>query len=143
MRVLVDSSIWSVALRRDYAFLNDGEREAVDEWTELLRERRAVLIGPVVQEVLSGIKHESQHRILEERILSFPIIAAGEEDYLCAARMFNQCRAHGVTGTAIDLLLCAVAVRLDIPIFTTDADFKRYARHLPVRLHAARQAGKG
>ena len=41
-----------------------------------------------------------------------------------------------VTGT--DLLICAVAVRHGLKIFTTDTDFAAYARHLPIKLHLPR-----
>ncbi len=53
-----------------------------------------------------------------------------------AAHYYNLCRRHGVQGTATDLLLCAVAVRHGLRIFTTDADFDLYAKHLPITRHA-------
>jgi predicted nucleic acid-binding protein len=62
------------------------------------------------------------------------------EDFEEAARANNTCRAAGVAGTLVDMLLCAVAARLDAPVFTTDADFTRYARHLPLRLHRPGEA---
>jgi len=55
---------------------------------------------------------------------------------------FNMCRAHGVVATAIDMLICAVAARLRVPIFTTDTDFVSYATYLPISLHVARHKNR-
>ncbi len=48
---------------------------------------------------------------------------------------FNLCRSHGINGSHVDMLLCALAHRNGVPIFTTDGDFPDYARHLPIHLH--------
>jgi predicted nucleic acid-binding protein len=60
------------------------------------------------------------------------------EDYEEAARANNQCRRAGVAGSAIDLLICAFAMRRSWAIFTTNRDFTRYARHLSIRLYTPR-----
>jgi hypothetical protein len=57
-------------------------------------------------------------------------------DYEQAARFFNACRTRGVSGGGVDLLICAVAHRLGLAIFTTDPDFETYSRHVPVKLHS-------
>ena len=62
----------------------------------------------------------------------------GVEDYEAAALASNDCRAAGVSGSAVDFLICAVALRRNWPVFTMDHDFTRYARHLPLRLHQPR-----
>jgi predicted nucleic acid-binding protein len=59
-----------------------------------------------------------------------------DEDYISAAKFYNECRQNGVQGSHIDLLICAVAVRLDIPIFTSDKDFGFYQQHLPIKLYS-------
>lgn len=58
-----------------------------------------------------------------------------DEDYVTAAKFFNLCRSRGVQGSNTDFLICAVAVRHDDAIFTTDVDFTRFARYVPVVLH--------
>lgn len=65
-----------------------------------------------------------------------PLLSGDFED---AARAFNACRRRGVSGSAIDLLLCAVAMRRELALFTTDPDFKRYAQHLPLTLYKAKE----
>jgi len=133
--VLVDTTIWSLALRRRPHSLNDDEKLLVLEWTRLVRSGEAVLIGPIRQEVLSGIREEKTFEAIRESLGDFRYLEIHPNDYDQAARFFNRCRAHGITGTTIDLLLCAVADRFELPIFTTDPDFGYYAPHTGIRLH--------
>lgn len=102
-----------------------------------MRDRRIVMIGPVRQELLSGVREPGAFERLRKRLRAFEDVPLLAEDYERAAGDDKRCRAAGVAGSAVDFLLCAVAQRLDVAIFTTDADFKRYARHLPIRLHYA------
>lgn len=138
MSVLVDASIWSLALRRRTVGLSPDEREIVEEWRRLVRGRQAAIIGAIRQEVLSGVRHELDFQRLRNRLSAFADIAVRTGDYEQAAGFFNKCRAHGITGTAIDLLICAAAHRLKLTVFTTDPDFEHYSKHLPIRLHRPR-----
>ena len=135
MTVLVDTSLWSLALRRRPHQLSPAETRLVDEWADLVSSGRAVLIGPVHQEVLSGIRGEEAFEALRERLSAFRYLEILPGDYVQAAQFFNRCRSQGVTGSHVDMLICATAARYDVPIFTTDPDFSGYARHVPIRLH--------
>ena len=137
MKVLVDTTVWSLALRRERARPKD--RVLIEELSELIKEMRAVLIGPVRQEVLSGIPDPGKFEEVRKHLASFddlPIVVA---DYEEAARVFNSCRKKGVQGSHIDFLICAVAIRHSAAIFTTDKDFKNYANHLHLQLHKPRR----
>lgn len=94
-----------------------------------------MIVGPIRQEILSGIREPLLFDRLRERLAGIDCIAIGIDDYDEAARFYNQLRVRGIAGGAVDLTLCAVAHRLRIPIFTTDRDFERHARHLPIVLH--------
>ena len=135
MIVLVDTTIWSLALRRRPQSLNDQEHLLVEEWARLVRSGEAVLIGPIRQEILSGIRSDRSFTAIQESLGDFRYLEIYPSDYDQAARFFNVCRANGITGTAVDLLICAVAHRCDVSIFTTDADFRHYAPHVEIRLH--------
>jgi hypothetical protein len=135
MSVLVDTSVWSLALRRKTANLSRAERALVDEWKALVLEGRVRLPGIVRQEVLSGLRHAEQFERLRERLAAFDDVGAETQDYEGAARFFNACRAKGVTATAVDMLLCALAVRHELSILTADRDFVAYGRVLPLVLH--------
>ena len=142
MIVLVDTTIWSLALRRRSQSLSDQDRLLVEEWVRLVRSGEAVLIGPIRQEILSGIRAEKSFAAIQERLGDFRYLEISPSDYDQAARFFNVCRAHGITGTAIDLLICAMAHRFEIPIFKTDVDFQHYAPHVGIRLHGPSSDGQ-
>lgn len=132
MQVLVDTSIWSLAMRRS----RPTRRREVAELTALIADHRARIIGPIRQELLSGIRHEDQFERLMTRMAAFPDYPLLEVDYVNAARFYNTCRAAGVQGSGTDFLICAVAERAGMAIFTTDADFHQFATHLPIQLHS-------
>lgn len=135
MTVLVDTTIWSLALRRRAHQLSPEEKGLVEEWADLVSSGRVALIGPVHQEVLSGIREAEVFEALHEKLSSFHYLPTLPGDFVQAARFFNLCRSHGVAGSHVDMLICAMAHRYGVPIFTTDPDFPGYAKHLPIRLH--------
>jgi predicted nucleic acid-binding protein len=136
MTVLVDTSVWSLALRRKNESLATNERNIVNELSELIREGRAQLIGLVRQELLSGIKAAEQYEKLRLYLRSFPDEVVDTSDHEEAAKAGNRCRARGIVVSIVDILLCAVAVKREWAIFTTDPDFSNYAKVLPLRIHA-------
>ena len=71
-------------------------------------------------------------------LAAFDDVEIATHDYENAAGFFNRCRRRGVTATPIDLLICAVAARHDLSIFTTDRDFVRFQTLLGIKLHAPR-----
>jgi hypothetical protein len=134
MLVLVDTPVWSLALRRSAADLNPREVRLIAVLRELIRDGRAQLVGPVRQELLSGIRRETTFRNLRDQLRPFDEPYLEIDDYEEAARIHNQCRSRGIAGSAIDFLLCATASRRDWQIFTTDHDFTRYATVLPLKI---------
>lgn len=134
MNVLVDTSIWSLALRRAKRI----NAKAPNELAELIREGRVEMIGPVRQELLSGIKVKSQYERLRDHLRAFPDLELEPSDYEEAAATFNRCRERGIQGSNTDFLVCSVALRRRLSIYTTDKDFLRYAKVLDLDLHAPR-----
>lgn len=135
MKVLVDTSVWSLALRRNLP-VNGPE---TPEFLELIKEARVQIIGPIRQELLSGIKNVVQFNKLRDHLRPFPDMEVTTQDYETAAEFSNLCRGKGVQGSNTDFLICAVAVRHNIPVFTTDNDFNLYQSHLPIMLHRPRE----
>ena len=131
MKVLVDTSVWSLALRR-----RSPADPAVDELRRLIVSGRAAIIGPIRQEVLSGIRNAGAFARLRDRLGAFPDEPLTSTDYERAAECFNACRAKGLQGSNTDFLLCAVSERHRMPLLTTDGDFLRYGTVIPVALHA-------
>jgi predicted nucleic acid-binding protein len=138
MKVLVDTPIWSQVFRRKKNTDIAPENILEKELTELIRELRAVIIGPIRQEVLSGISNESQFKKLRKKLRVFENLEIVSEDYERAAEFYNQCRRKGIQGSHIDFLICAAANRNGIPIFTTDKDFELYSKHINISLYEIR-----
>jgi len=136
MNVLVDTPVWSLALRRRAADLNVRERALTRALEELIREGRVQMMGAIRQELLSGIREEERFHKLRNYLRAFEEPGIEVLDYEEAARMHNLCRARGIAGSAIDFLICAVARRREWHIFTTDRDFERYGRVVGLKLFA-------
>jgi|ERR1051326_229659 predicted nucleic acid-binding protein len=130
MKVLVDSTIWSLVLRRTRP---DTAMASLLE--SLMLDGRVAIIGPIRQEVLSGIKERAHFEWLRDHLQTFPDTEIISADYEEAAAFYNECRRKGIEGSQIDLLICAVAVRNEFAIFTTDGDFAHYAKLLPITLY--------
>jgi predicted nucleic acid-binding protein len=128
MKVLVDTSVWSYALRRN-------EKNALaQKLAGLILDSLVVIIGPVRQELLSGIPNESAFSNLKEKLAHFDDLPITTRDYETAAQYYNICRKHGVQGSHTDFLICAVAVNHELLIYTTDQDFVHFSKYLPLHL---------
>jgi predicted nucleic acid-binding protein len=127
MKVLVDTSIWSLALRRKGgpASLNDAEKHLVALLVEAIRDGRVLVAGPIRQEVLSGIATPEQFAEVKVRLDPFPDQPIASEDYIEAARLYNLCRRRGVECGAVDMLLCALAYRNEWTILSRDGGMER------------------
>ena len=139
MNTLIDTSVWSLALRRKPEDLSTIERSVVSELTEVIQEGRGRIIGPVRQELLSGIKNPAQYEKLRLTLRAFPDEPIGTPDYESAAKAGNDCRSKGIGVSTVDILICAVALARRWSVFTMDPDFQNYARVLPIKLHLPRR----
>ncbi|MEA2345283.1 MAG: hypothetical protein QOF63_3452 [Thermoanaerobaculia bacterium] len=134
MKVLVDTPIWSLGLRRKSRPENEA---AISALAILIKDGRVAIIGPIRQEILSGIREPAHFERLRENLRGFPDTEVTSADYEEAASFFNRCRAKGIQGSNTDFLICAVAVRNEFSIFTKDADFVHFAKVLPITLFDA------
>jgi predicted nucleic acid-binding protein len=126
MKVIVDSCVWSLALRRrNVALLGAEERKLVAELRDLIQDDRAVLLGLIRQEILSGIRDKAEFSRIQDLLDPFLNEAMQTNDYIEAAKLFNLCQSHGVQCGAVDILICAVAARNQLGILTSDQGLKR------------------
>lgn len=128
MKILVDTCVWSQVVRRKVPDL-----ELREKLSGLIEESRVVMMGPIRQEILSGISDESQFKNLKNKLSAFEDIPLETEFFVCAADFSNRCRIKGIQGTSIDFLICSVAYNHKFLIWTTDNDFKRYSKYLPIQ----------
>jgi len=126
LKVLVDTSIWSLALRR-----SERQNDAlITEFELLIKEVRVQLIGPIRQEILSGIKSDKQFVQLKNYLKAFPDYIIQSQDYELAAEYYNICRSKGIQGSYTDFLICAISNNRNWPIFTSDQDFDHFQKHI-------------
>ena len=134
MPVLVDTSVWSLLFRRDQDNLNTQQRSAVEILRSLIVEKRVKVIGPIRQELLSGIRSADQFERLRHRFRAFEDEKLTTADYEFAAQISCKFRTLGISTSAIDSLICSIASSRDWEIFTFDDDFRHYSKAVPVRL---------
>ena len=134
MNVLVDTSVWSLSLRRAKRLDDTASKELA----ELIREGRVVMMGAIRQELLSGIKVKSQFELLRDHLRAFSDLDLESTDYEEAAAAFNRCRERGIQGSNTDFLICSVALRRELAIYTADKDFLQYEKVLKFKLHDPR-----
>ena len=129
-RFIADTSVWSLFLRRSEK-LSSAYRNFLKKG---ILGGDVQMLGIIRQECLSGIRDAKQWSRLKDILEGFPDMLATSEDHVVAADFFNICRRNGIQGGAADYLICAQAVRGDVPILTLDKDFKYYSKILPIRL---------
>jgi len=127
----VDTSIWSLALRR----VKSPDTSILAEFESLISDVRLQLVGPIRQELLSGIKSDAQFNKLKQYLSSFPDYQIQTEDFVLAAHFFNQCRKKGIQGSNTDFLICAIAVNNNWQIYTSDQDFSHFQKAIPIKLY--------
>ena len=128
--VLVDTSVWSLALRGR----TPREASVAEQLTRLIDENQVKIIGAIRQELLSGYTDKNSYEKLRQKLLYFPNEPTLDSDYEAAAEYSNFCRSKGIQGSHVDFLICSVAIRAKFKIYTTDKDFKHYPKHLPLLL---------
>lgn len=137
MTLLVDTSVWSLALRRD-ALAPEPEVQVLHD--ALLGANVVVTTGLVLQELLQGFSGPKARAQLIERFAPLPLLQPDREDHIAAADLRNTCRRAGVQLGTIDALLAQLCVRHELALLTTDKDFAHAARHCPLRVWAPKTA---
>lgn len=129
--LLVDTSVWSLALRRDAAAGSPQVRALRDalEGAEMV-----VTTGLVLQELLQGFAGPRARSDIIDRFATLPFLSPDREDHVEAAEVRNRCRRAGIQVGTIDALLAQLCIRHGLTLLTTDKDFVRAASHCPLRV---------
>jgi predicted nucleic acid-binding protein len=137
-RVLVDTSVWSLALRkREHT---EPELKYVSRLSQILRDLQLVMIGPIRQEILSGLSDQRRYEEFRQKIAIVPDHPVSTQEYELAARFHNECRQHGIQGFHVDFLICAVAQNNGFRILTLDHDFLLYQQYVGITLEKVTDA---
>lgn len=134
MTLFVDTSVWSLALRRDAP----GPAPEVEALKNALEEGRAVVMtGLVLQELLQGFSGPRARKQIVERFAALPLIAPDRQDHIDAAELRNRCRRAGIQVGTIDAILAQLCIRHELTLLSTDKDFFGIAKHAPLRIWSA------
>ena len=126
MIVLPDTSVWSLALRRrQSADLSKDERQLTAKLAEAIQDGRVAMIGPIRQELLSGLRDRGQFEKLRNALHAYSDEPLETVDYEEAARFHNACRSRGVECGPVDILICAIVARRKWQILANDDGLAR------------------
>ncbi len=131
MTLLVDTSVWSLAFRRDADLAApqvEALRAALDGGDAI------VTTGLILQELLQGFAGPKAHKELVEKFAALPMLMPDRKDHIDAAELRNRCRRAGVQIGTIDALIAQLCIRYDLILITTDGDFALAAKHCPFRV---------
>jgi predicted nucleic acid-binding protein len=132
--LFVDTSVWSLALRRDQA----SAAPEVHELRRALQGGDAVITtGLILQELLQGFAGPPARKQIIERFSALPLLVPDRQDHIEAADLRNRCRRAGVQIGTIDALLAQICVRHQLTLLTTDRDFELAASHCPLSVWKA------
>ena len=135
MTLLVDTSVWSLALRRDAEATEIEVQELKDS---LLGSEVVVTTGLVLQELLQGFSGPKAQAQIVQRFAALPLLQPDREDHINAAAIRNRRRKAGVQMGTVDALLAQLCIRHDLTLLTTDKDFVHAAKHCHLRVWPAK-----
>ena len=131
MTLFVDTSVWSLAFRRDAA----SDAPEVGALRRALEGGEAIVTtGLILQELLQGFAGPRARKDIIDRFAALPLLAPDRQDYIDAAELRNRCRRAGVQVGTIDALLAQLCIRHKLTLLTTDNDFVRAASHCSLRV---------
>jgi len=132
--LFVDTSVWSLAFRRDQV-------SAVPE-VRVLRDaleggETIVVTGLVLQELLQGFSGAKARKDIIDRFTALPLLTPDRQDHIDAAELRNRCRRAGLQMGTIDAVIAQLCIRHDLTLLTTDKDFVLAARHCALKVWSA------
>jgi predicted nucleic acid-binding protein len=131
LSLFVDTSVWSLALRRD----SPPEAAPVRALLRAIESGETLLTtGLVLQELLQGFSGPKARAQILDRFSAVPLLVPDREDHIAAAALRNVCRRAGVQVGTIDALLAQLCIHHDLTMLSTDEDFRRIAGHSALKL---------
>lgn len=131
MSLLVDTSVWSLAFRRDG---QPGVPEVSALRVALQGAEQVFTTGLVLQEVLQGFAGPKNRDQLVERLSALAFLQPDKQDHIAAAEIRNVCRRRGIQIGTIDALLIQLCQRYELTLLTTDKDFQAASQQVEFRL---------
>jgi predicted nucleic acid-binding protein len=130
LSLFVDTSVWSLALRRNFPSSAMG--------LALIRAIEAgepiVTTGLVLQELLQGFRGPKDREQILDRFSAIPLLVPDRDDHIRAAELRNRCRRAGVQIGTVDALLAELCIHHELTMLTSDNDFTHIAKHCALKV---------
>jgi len=130
-KFIIDTSIWSEALRRKKNTANSSEtvvRKIIENDDEI------VILGIILQEILTGISNEKLFSEIKDILDDFVYLEIIKNDYIYASELSNKCRLKGIIAGSIDFLIASTAIRNELQLVTFDKDFINISKHTDLKI---------
>ena len=134
MTLFVDTSVWSLAFRRDATSSLASSVEVLALRQALEGDGTIVTTGVILQELLQGFSGPKARKDIIDRFSALPLLVPDRQNHIDAAELRNKCRRSGVQIGTIDALLAQLCIHHSLTLLTTDQDFAHVAAHCPLRL---------
>lgn len=132
MSLLVDTSVWSLALRRDTPPDTSSLQAAVSALRDALqRGDTIVTTGLILQELLQGVVQPRSRERIADQFSALPCLMPDRDDHAQAALLHTRCRQRGLQVGTIDALIAQLCIRHQLMLLTTDRDFAAISRLEP------------
>jgi predicted nucleic acid-binding protein len=132
--LFVDTSVWSLAFRRDQA----SSAPEVSMLRLALEDGATIVVtGLVLQELLQGFAGPRARKDIIDRFTALPLLTPDRQDHIDAAELRNRCRRAGLQIGTIDAVIAQLCMRHQLKLLTTDNDFVLAARHCTLRVWKA------
>ncbi len=131
IRFIIDTSVWSEALRRKKNTVNSSDtvvRRIIENDYEI------VVAGIILQEILSSIADEKLFRDIKDILKDFQYIDATKNDHIYASELSNKCRSKGIIAGSVDFLIASVAIRNELELVTFDNDLFNISKHTDLKI---------
>ena len=131
MSIFVDTSVWSLAFRRD----SPSSAMEVRALVQSIEAGETILTtGLVLQELLQGFSGPRNREQILSRFSAVPLLVPTREDHIAAAELRNRCRRAGGHVGTIDAILAQLCLHHDLIMLSTDNDFKHIAGQCALKL---------
>jgi len=131
LSLFVDTSVWSLAFRRN----PPSSAAQVQALIRGIESGETILTtGIVLQELLQGFSGPRARARILDRFSAVPLLMPDRDDHIHAAELRNRCQRAGIQIGTIDALLAQLCIRHDLTMLSTDNDFKHVASRCALRL---------
>jgi predicted nucleic acid-binding protein len=131
MTLFVDTSVWSLTLRRD----SPSAEPQVQCLVQAIRAGEVIIsTGLILQEILQGFSGPRQRNLILEHFSAVPLLVPERDDHIEAADLGNHCRRNGVQVATVDALLAQLCIRHNLTMLSVDRDFDHMARHCTLKV---------